>query len=78
MPGAFDRGGAVVTTAESIKLALQGAGYVAEIIARYIAGDDSREVRRVIDILPGDLRSEVELQRQRALAEAELRAAGLE
>lgn len=67
-----------MTAAEVAKLALQGGSYVAEIIARYIAGDDSREVRRVIDILPGDLRSEVELKRQRALAEAELRAAGLE
>lgn len=67
-----------MTAAEIAELALRGGAFVVEMIARYIGGDNSEEVRRVIAILPGELRSEVELKRQRALAETELRGAGLE
>lgn len=51
-------------------------GWLIEIIGRWIGGDDAPDVRRVIEILPGELRSDLEHARQRELmrqaAEAEL------
>lgn len=52
---------------EVTRVVLEGVGFVAEMIARFIAGDDSEPVRRVIDVLPDTTRAKVEFERQREL-----------
>lgn len=53
------------------------AKWVAGIVARYIAGEDSEPVRRVVDILPKKMRADVEHARQREMMRQQLEAAGL-
>lgn len=57
--------------------AIAGAAgaFVGGMIARFISGDTSPEVRRVIDVLPGEMRADIEAARQRAAAEEEFKAA---
>ena len=50
-----------------VKLVLEGASFVATAIGAFIDGDDSEPVRRVIEILPAEQRSAIELARQRNL-----------
>ena len=56
-----------MSPAEIVKLVIEGTSFVAQAIAAFIDGDDSEPVRRVIDVLPGPLRSRLELARQRNL-----------
>jgi len=49
----------------ALSLAFKAAEFVAGIIARFIEGDDSAEVRRVMDVLSPELRADAELERQR-------------
>jgi hypothetical protein len=64
-----------MSEAEIIKLGFEGARFVFDVIARFIAGDTSEPVRRVIDVLPSELRSELELERQRSAMRRDLEQA---
>ncbi len=56
-----------------LTLAGQLAGFAISMVNRYLDGDDSPEVMRVIDVLPAEMRADVEHERQRRLLEDELR-----
>jgi hypothetical protein len=55
-----------------IKIGIEAGTWLAGMIARFVAGDDSEPVRRVIDVLPSQMRADVEHERQRELLRAEL------
>jgi hypothetical protein len=58
---------------EGLKLGFEIGKWAVETIAAFIAGDDGPEPKRLAEILPDKLRSDVEHARQRRLLEAELR-----
>ncbi len=58
---------------KSLEIGSQLLPWLTETIDAFIHGDDSLEVRRVIDILPADRRADIEAQRQELLLERELR-----
>ena len=53
--------------AQWTELGLKVGGWILGLILRHVDGDDSPEVRRAMDILPPDLRADVEHARQRRL-----------
>lgn len=59
---------------EIVKLIVEGTSFVAQAIGAFVGGDDSEPVRRVIEVLPGALRSRLELARQRELTRQALEA----
>jgi hypothetical protein len=63
-----------VNETEVVELILRALGVLGPMIAAWINGSDDPEVLRLVEILPGDIRTELELERQRRLLEADLRA----
>lgn len=52
---------------EVAELIIKGTTWVAQAIAAFLDGDDSEAVRRVIDVLDPELKTSLELARQRNL-----------
>lgn len=55
-------------------IAAQAGGFLLSAIVRYVDGENSPEILRVVDVLPAELRADVEHARQRALLDSELRS----
>ncbi|MGE0402868.1 MAG: hypothetical protein AB7T06_39550 [Kofleriaceae bacterium] len=60
---------------EIAKVAAEAVASLAPFVVRWITGDKSEPVRRVMDVLPEEQRTRAELLRQRVLAAADARAA---
>lgn len=61
-----------MSTGSWIELGGRAAAFIIETIAKYVDGDNSEPVKRVIDVLPISMRSDVEHARQKELLRKEL------
>lgn len=58
---------------KGLEIGAQALPWLVETIDRFINGDDSEAVRRVIEILPAERRADAEAARQERLLERDIR-----
>ena len=58
----------------AVDIGVKIGGWIVDLVGRFINGDDSEEVRRVVDILPAELKADVMAARKRRELEEDLRA----
>ena len=58
---------------EEAKIAFEILKWVGSIVLRFLAGDEGPEPKRLLEVLPPQLRADLEHARQKRLLEEELR-----